>query len=60
MEDGRVVTYVRNLNGGGQALTIKTLRLPWFTLTTSTVDQPEFAAPSICSQVGVEVLCRSI
>ena len=24
MEDGRAVTYVRNLNGGGQALAIKT------------------------------------
>ena len=26
MEDGRAVTYVRNLNGGGQALAINTRR----------------------------------
>jgi len=60
MEDGRAVTYVRNLNGGGQALAIKTGRPPWFTPTSSTVDRPELAARSICSQVGMEVLCRSV
>jgi len=48
MENRRAVLYARNLNGEGHARSSVLGAMP------KLLDRPEFAAPSMCSEVDVE------
>jgi len=48
MENRRTVAHARNLSGGGQARPSVLGAMP------KLLDRPEFAAPSMCSEVDME------